>query len=125
MEKMMFRFFLTALLLAGCGSAQEKTRMTRTANKYSLPVNREHVAENWKARGYSCALFVDPPGREWTGFVHATDELVTVVEGRLQITVEGETVTARPGDEIFIPAGAVHTVKNIHDQTTYWLYGYN
>ncbi len=30
-----------------------------------------------------------------------------------------------PRDEVFIPQGAVYSVKNIHDGTTYWLYGYD
>ena len=96
-----------------------------TRRKFSEPVNREEVSRDWKTRGYSCDLFTDPPGREWNGFVHATDELVTVVEGEMQMTVGGETVIARPGDEVFIPRGAVHSVKNIHNGTSRWLYGYN
>ena len=73
----------------------------------------------------SCDLFVDPPGREWNGFVHSTNELVTVTGGRLELTIGGQRLVAGPGDEVFIPQGAVHSVKNIHDAATYWLYGYD
>ena len=39
--------------------------------------------------------------------------------------VAGETVVAEPGDEVFIPRGAVHSVHNIHHGTTRWLFGYD
>lgn len=94
-------------------------------NKFPRPVDRTAVDADWRARGYSCALFVDPPGQEWRDFVHDTNELVTVLEGKLELIVEGTAMAAGEGDEIFIPRGAVHTVRNIHDGTTRWLFGYD
>jgi quercetin dioxygenase-like cupin family protein len=73
----------------------------------------------------SCDLFVDPPGREWNDFVHARNELVTVAEGRLEVKVAGSRFVAEPGDEVFIPKGALHSVKNVHVTATRWLYGYD
>lgn len=96
-----------------------------TKAKFAAPVDRRAVAADWAARGYSCGLFVDPPGREWNGFVHDTNELVTVAEGQLELEVAGETVEAGPGDEVFIPRGAVHSVRNVHEATTRWLFGYD
>lgn len=95
-----------------------------TRGKFSTPVDRTEVDRSWRERGYSCDLFVDPPGREWRDFVHRTDELVTVVDGELRLTIGAEDIVALPGDEVFIPGGANHTVKNIHTGTTRWLYGY-
>ena len=57
--------------------------------------------------------------------MHATNELVTVAEGRLELTVGRDRLTAEPGDEVFIPKGAVHSVKNVHGATTRWLFGYD
>ncbi|MFQ5953870.1 MAG: cupin domain-containing protein [Kiloniellales bacterium] len=94
-------------------------------NKFVVPVDREAVARDWRQRGYSCGLFVDPPGREWNDFVHDTNELVTVVEGRLEMTVGDERVEVEPGDEVFIPRQALHSVKNRNPGTTRWLYGYD
>ncbi len=93
--------------------------------KFETPVDRSAVAADWQLRGYTCDLFIDPPGREWNGFVHGTNELVTVTEGRLELTIGERRLVAEPGDEVFIPRAAVHSVKNIHDATTYWLYGYD
>ena len=52
-------------------------------------------------------------------------ERVAVYEGRLEVTVAGEICTLGPGDEVFIPKGVVHSVRNVHDATTRWLYGYD
>ena len=93
--------------------------------KFQAPLDEAAVARDWRARGYSCQTFVDPPGRAWTDFVHGTNELVTVVEGRLALEIAGEVFVAEPGDEAFIPKGAVHTVRNLHDGTTRWLFGYD
>lgn len=96
-----------------------------SASRHKQPIDPAAVAADWNARGYSCASFVDPPGRKWLDFVHDCNELVTVVEGRLKMEVAGEWLEAGPGDEIFIPSGARHSVINIHDGTTVWLYGYD
>jgi len=93
--------------------------------KFPVPLDRDQVTQDWRLRGYSCDLFIDPPDREWNDFVHATNELVTVMEGRLKLTVGGEEIIAEPGDEVFIPKGIRHSVKNISSSTTRWLYGYD
>lgn len=93
--------------------------------KFTEPVTEGIVADDWKGRGYSCQWFIDPPGREWNNFVHDCNELVTVVEGRLEMRVAGVRCVVEPGDEVFIPKGAVHSVKNVANATTRWLYGYD
>ncbi len=48
-----------------------------------------------------------------------------MVEGRLEMEVAGRTVTVEPGDEVFIPERALHSLRNIHHDTSVWLYGYD
>ncbi|MEN8260213.1 MAG: cupin domain-containing protein [Pseudomonadota bacterium] len=96
-----------------------------TKHKFSTPVDKSIVERHWRGRGFSCDWFVDPPGREWNDFVHGCNELVTVVKGRLEMRVGEGICLLNPGDEIFIPKGAVHSVKNVHGGTTRWLYGYD
>jgi mannose-6-phosphate isomerase-like protein (cupin superfamily) len=93
--------------------------------KFASPVDRAAVAADWRARGYSCDLFVDLPGRAWKDFVHRSNELVTVAEGQLELVVGDTRLVALPGDEVFIPKGAVHSVRNTHSATTRWRYGYD
>lgn len=95
------------------------------SGRFPVPVDQGLVAADWRDRGYSCGLFVDPPGREWNDFVHVTNELVTVVAGRMEVEIAGERFVAEPGDEVFIPRGANHSVRNLHAGETRWLYGYD
>jgi quercetin dioxygenase-like cupin family protein len=94
-------------------------------SQFPAPVDRNAVASDWAARGYSCQTFTDPPGQEWNDFVHRSNEVVTVVEGRLWMRVGADTCEAGPGDEVFIPRNTKHSVKNIHGGRTLWLFGYD
>lgn len=96
-----------------------------TKGQFGCPVERVEVAREWRKRGYSCGLFVDPPGRAWNDFVHRSNELLTVIEGKLEVEVAGERHLVEPGDEVFIPRDAVHSVRNVHHATSSWLYGYD
>jgi mannose-6-phosphate isomerase-like protein (cupin superfamily) len=84
----------------------------------------DDVRSGWRRRGYSCDLWTDPPGQVWRDYVHRVDELLMVVEGELELEIAGHEHRARPGQEFFIPAGAVHTVRNVGGTTARWLYGY-
>jgi mannose-6-phosphate isomerase-like protein (cupin superfamily) len=107
------------------GNQEESDMEYMTSKKFSLPLDRQEVARSWGRRGYSCDVFIDPPGREWKDFLHSTNELVVVVEGKLRMTINGKEFVAEPGDEVFIPKGMCHSVKNIHATMTKWLYGYD
>lgn len=87
--------------------------------------DREQIAAEWEARGFSCDLWTDPPGQRWEDFTHATDEVVIVLEGDMEFEFEGEVHHPEPGAELLIPAGAVHSARNIGSTTARWLYGYH
>ena len=61
---------------------------------FHLPVTASRVRADWASRGYSCHEFNDPPGQAWNDFVHDTHEVVTVVEGRLELLIEAERFIA-------------------------------
>jgi unsaturated pyranuronate lyase len=42
---------------------------------------------------------------------HPQEEVYEVIEGELEMTIEGETRTARPGVVAIVPSGARHSVK--------------
>jgi len=86
--------------------------------------SREALTQEWGAEGYSCGLWIDPPGQVWVDFIHTADEVVLVSQGRLRLEIEGEQVELRPGDEALIPASANHSVYNIGGTEARWYYGY-
>ena len=86
---------------------------------------KEEVARRWTEDGYGCDLWVDPPGQVWPGFIHRGDERLLVTRGRLVVEMDGlDPATLAPGDEVFIPAGTTHTVRNVGGTEARWLYGY-
>jgi uncharacterized cupin superfamily protein len=87
-------------------------------------VDRAAVERSWDERGFSCGLWIDPPGQVWADYVHATDELVMVVDGEVEFEIDGQLHHPAPGDELFIRARASHTVRNIGRGESRWLYGY-
>jgi quercetin dioxygenase-like cupin family protein len=95
--------------------------MARAAN---IRVDQSAVARNWGERGFSCGLWVDPAGQVWADYVHDVDELVMVVEGDVEFEIDGEVHRPAAGEELFIPARARHTVRNLGRVESRWLYGY-
>lgn len=88
-------------------------------------MNRNKIEEDWNKRGYSFGVFTDPPGQVWEDFVHDSDELFMVVKGRVEVILDGKSKIPALGEEVFIPKGCIHTVKNVGDGESEWFYGYN
>ena len=65
-------------------------------------MNPEQIKEDWNFRGYRFGIFKDPPGQVWPDFVHKTDELVVLVEGKIEIEIEGQSQQPPIGMEVFI-----------------------
>jgi uncharacterized cupin superfamily protein len=82
------------------------------------------VAADWASRGFGCDIWTDPPGQVWADFVHATDELVMLIDGEIELRFAGRVLQPQAGEEVFIPAGVSHTVINIGATTNHWFYGY-
>ena len=87
-------------------------------------MNQDEIRENWESRGYSFGVFKDPPGQVWADFVHRTDELVVLAEGDIEIEIEGKSQKPQVGEEVFITANTIHTVRNIGKTNNVWYFGY-
>ena len=82
------------------------------------------IKQTWAKQGFSCTAWTDPPGQIWQDFVHEVDELVRLVEGEIELSFQGQTLRPGIGEEVCIPAGARHTVRNIGGTTNRWCFGY-
>ena len=58
------------------------------------------IKQAWAEQGFSYTLWTDPPGQVWKDFVHDVDELVTLVEGEIELSFQGQTLRPRPGEEV-------------------------
>jgi cupin 2 domain-containing protein len=89
-----------------------------------LNMQTQTIKNDWQQRGFSFGIWEDLPGQIWRDFVHDEDELFMVLEGEVNLTVNGKEIIPQIGEEIFIPAGAVHTVKTSSASSSRWCYGY-
>ncbi len=89
----------------------------------SVFIDRSDIAKDWHARGFSCGLWIDHAGREWSNHPRQTDELFMMMSGELELELEGQSIRPSVGEEIRIPAGMPHTIRNIGGKTARWLYG--
>jgi mannose-6-phosphate isomerase-like protein (cupin superfamily) len=87
-------------------------------------MDRRKIEQDWARRGFSCDLWIDPPGQVWEGYVHDVDEVVMVLEGDVEFEFLGKTFRPSVGEELIIPARATHGVRNVGSHTSRWLYGY-
>lgn len=94
--------------------------MIKTQEKPDLRL----IEQDWKRRGFSFGVWVDPPGQVWDNYVHDADELFLVLDGLVELELEGEILRPDPGEEILIPAHTTHTVRNAGHVRSRWLYGY-
>lgn len=87
-------------------------------------IDLSQLQNNFAERGYSFDIFIDPPGQRWIGFTHPVDEIVVPLEGSVILTVDGVKHRPAIGEEVFIPAHALHDVITSEDAGSRWAYGY-
>jgi len=82
------------------------------------------IEADWVRRGFSCQIWTDPPDEVWADFVHDVDELVVPLGGEIELEFGGRTRRPATGEEVLIPGGVTHTVRNIGGTVSRWLFGY-
>ena len=83
-----------------------------------------HIKADWTSRGYSFEYWIDPPGQVWRDFVHDVDELVILIEGEIELALDGKKTRPVAGEEVLISAGTRHTVSNVGGGSSRWCFGY-
>ena len=53
------------------------------------------------------------PGFAFPSHTHPGEEIIYVIEGTWQYEIGGKPVTAKAGDVLFVPAGTIHSAKNV------------
>lgn len=89
-----------------------------------IDVQEDAVLRHWEARGFHCGAWEDSPGEIWRNYIHATDELFMVLEGDVELELNGTTLRPQPGEEVLIPASVMHTLRNVGARPARWLYAY-
>ena len=50
--------------------------------------------------------------------------LFILAQGEIEIEIEGKSQRPKIGEEVFIPATALHTARNVGSVGNIWYYGY-
>ena len=66
------------------------------------------------SRGLTTALTRFQPGATLPYHKHEFSEVIVVLEGEADVTVEGRTYRVTPFDALHLPQGTAHTVRNPH-----------
>ena len=101
------RAMAVVLLCAGLHTAQaQQPGVKRTdLQRYDLSAPGREVVQ--------VRVDIDP-GVSFPNHRHPGEEIVYVIEGMLEYRVEGKPpVTLKAGDVLFVPAGAIHSAKNV------------
>ena len=53
------------------------------------------------------------PGYVAPRHTHPGEEIIYVIEGSLEYEIDGKVSKVKAGDVLFVPAGAIHTAKNL------------
>ena len=93
-----------AMLITGSVAPQAGTKRT-PLQQHDLSVPGREVVQ----------VRVDfDPGYVSPRHTHFGEEIIYVLEGTLEYQIEGQPArTVKPGDVLFVPTGAIHSVKNI------------
>lgn len=86
--------------------------------------DKNQVKQDWQQRGFSFGIWDDPPGEVWADFTHDVDELFILESGQVELIIAGKVIQTKIGEEMLIPAHALHIVKNIGTTDSRWYYGY-
>lgn len=88
-------------------------------------MTQEECKKNWKERGYSFGVGSVTLEKGVDEASHYDqDELVVVVNGKLEFIIDDNTFIAECGKEVFIPAKSIHSIKNIGTGDSKIYYGY-
>ena len=105
------RIMAVAALIAGSGLALHVTqaqqpKVTRTdLQRHDLSASGHEVVQARVELAPGAAF-----GKHW----HPGEEIIYVLEGSLVYEVEGKPpVTLKAGDVLFIPAGTIHSARNV------------
>ena len=69
----------------------------------------------WRSDSMSFAHYDFTAGASIHEHHHPNEEVWTVIEGRLEVTIDGETQVAGPGSIGIVPSDALHSVRALSD----------
>lgn len=100
-----------AMLMLGCGLAPNAAQAQQTGSKRTDLQRHDLSAPGREV----IQVRVDfDPGYVSPKHTHPGEEIIYILEGTLEYEIAGKPpARVKPGDVLFVPAGTVHSAKNI------------
>lgn len=111
----LFPFVSALLMMVAIVEAPAGDAAVLVKGKFQTPVSQEGVVADWKARGYS------DWSSSWKQKGWSSDRAYykncvrTVLAGRMEYIIDGQSFVLEPGDELLYPAYAPQTARNLSD----------
>jgi hypothetical protein len=111
----LFPFVSALLMMAAVVEATAGEAPVLVRGKFQTPVSLEGVVADWKARGYSdwVSSWKEQGWSSERGY--SKNCVRAVLAGRMEYIIDGQRFVLEPGDELFYPANATQTARNLSD----------
>ncbi len=111
----LFPLVCALLMMAAIVEANAGEAPVLIKGKFQTPVSRESVVADWKARGYSDWVS-SWKEKGWSSErAYSKNCVRAVLAGRMEYIIDGQRFVLEPGDELFYPANAMQTARNLSD----------
>jgi quercetin dioxygenase-like cupin family protein len=106
------KMFTTAALLSAASLFTLSSAHAQQTGTHRTDLQRQELSIAGR-EAVQVRVDIDP-GKAAPRHSHPGEEIIYVIEGELQYQIDGQApVTLKAGDVYFIPAGAVHSARNV------------
>ncbi len=111
----LFPLVSALLMMAAIVKATAGDAPVLVTGKFETPVDLDSVVADWKARGYSDWVS-SWKEKGWSSErAYSKNCVRAVLAGRMEYIIDGQRFVLEPGDELFYPANATQTARNLSD----------
>ena len=92
-----------------------------------MELDIETLKAEYEKRGFKCEISTSEPGEDWVSQEegHEAEEVYILLEGELELSLQGQTYRPAIGEVFVVPAGEPHTFKSNKFSRYYWIYDYD
>ncbi|KAL4223803.1 hypothetical protein ACF0H5_017269 [Mactra antiquata] len=76
----------------------------------------ENMEKKLEKQGYTCTQYEFSPGTNFPDHTHAVSKKDSIVSGKFQFCMFGETVILEPGDMVDVPKHTIHNAKVVGNE---------
>lgn len=79
-------------------------------------LSAENMKMKLKSQGYHCTMYTFSPGTDFPDHTHPISKKDSIISGRFEFTMYGETVVLKPGEMVVVPKDTVHNARVVGNE---------